>query len=198
MKPFRMTLQFLTTNSLLARRRLLLLAVLALGLGWLNWHTSMDPGVVNAVVRSTAPLTPKDTASFPASPTTISLNALPRQQDRPLLEIGEVDPFVAEIPKPVQRVKAPPPPPVIAIVAPPPPEPPPLNLLYAGRMTTPEGNSIVYASMGETSIVLIPGLDLPNGYKVTKITERVVEFSYPALNRTARLDIPAPQEYETR
>ena len=189
----------LQAGKSIGRYRLPLLGVVALALVWLNLGTSPDKEVVNAVARPGATPTLPDPANTPGGSLTKGLNTSTQQLNRPMLELSEVDPF-APAPKPIDRVKpALPPPMTVAVIAePPPPEPPPLNLLYAGRMTTPDGSFVVYATMGDTSMALTPGLDLPNGYRVTKITARAVELSYPALNRTTRLEIPPAQKYETR
>jgi hypothetical protein len=75
---------------------------------------------------------------------------------------------------------------------------PPLGLRYAGRMTTPEGQQVVYVALGDTSLTLAIGQNLPNGYRVDAITPSAVEFTYPPLNTTARLELPEPPRYEIR
>ncbi|RFO98329.1 hypothetical protein DIC66_00020 [Rhodoferax lacus] len=159
---------------------------------WLTIRTPPVGNVVPAVERAVqATMAPAGTTSA----------ALPEALDRPALVPSDVDPFMPEAPKALPLAKPPqaPPAPVMVVAQPPaPPEPPPLNLAFAGRMTAPDGSKVVYVTMGETALVLAPGLELPNGYKVTQINARSVEFSYAALNRTARLDIPPAQKYETR
>ncbi len=75
---------------------------------------------------------------------------------------------------------------------------PPLNLVFAGRSTAPDGQQSVYALFGETSVTLKPGLTLPNGYRLESMTTLYAEFSYPALNTTARLEFPSAPTYEIR
>jgi hypothetical protein len=68
--------------------------------------------------------------------------------------------------------------------------PPALNLRFDGRMISPSGIPMIFASFGDTPIVLSVGRGLPNGYVVKSITDRVVEFDYPPLGTSARLDLP--------
>lgn len=75
---------------------------------------------------------------------------------------------------------------------------PPLNLVFAGRVTSPDGLQSVYVLFGETSLTLKPGLTLPNGYRLESMTAQSAEFSYPPLNTTARLEFPAAPKYEIR
>jgi hypothetical protein len=78
------------------------------------------------------------------------------------------------------------------------PTAPVLDLRFAGRMTAPDGGLLVFATLGDLPITLFVGQSLPNGYRVDRISERVVELSYPALGTTARLDLPEPPKYEIR
>lgn len=181
---------------MLSRYRIVLLLGVALVLVWLNLGAPRGTEVVGAVQRSGA-------AAATATPTTPVLpqsvgNAMAAPWSRPPLEAMLRDPFAPEAPKPVAVAKPPPPAPPVPIAPPPPPQAPPLNLAFAGRMTAPDGKLVVYLTQGDSSFSISPGQNLPNGYRVDAITERAVEFSYPALNTTARLDLPAPQKYETR
>ena len=184
-----------------SRYRFMLLSVVVLGLLWLNLGADRSTDVVKAVVRQL----PSDINSDAAYTSSVPLQGATKiavLNERPVLEVGEQDPFAPEVSRPVNQVKPAPPPlplPVLAIAAPPSvPELPPLNLIYSGRMTTPEGNTLVYATLSDEPIALMPGTELANGYRVTKITERTVELIYPPLDRAARLDLPATQKYETR
>ena len=71
-------------------------------------------------------------------------------------------------------------------------------MTFAGRMTAPDGNQMVYVTYGDASISLAAGQTLPNGYRVEAITARAVQLSYPPLNTTARIDLPEPPKYEIR
>ena len=65
-------------------------------------------------------------------------------------------------------------------------------------MTRPDGAQTIYASFGETPVVLTTAQVLPNGYRVVAIKDRVVEFTYPPLNTSAKLDLLEPPRYEIR
>ena len=65
-------------------------------------------------------------------------------------------------------------------------------------MTAPDGTQLVYVNAGDASLTLVAGQNLPNGYRVESITAQAIELSYPPLNTTARLDLPAPPKYEIR
>lgn len=181
---------------------MLLLVTSAAALLLLNL-TAPSSGVVQPVERSASAssLVVAPTIAMTTSRLSAGDTPLPSQLDRPMLELTDKDPFVPEVPKPV-AIKPPPAPPImpaqVAAVAPTQPEPPPLNMVYAGRMTTPEGKEVVYMAMGDASVAIEKGMELPNGYRVTSITERQVEFFYPPLNRTQRIDLPTPNKYETR
>lgn len=183
---------------MLARYRIHLLLAVALSLAWLNWHSPPGVEVVNVTERSASlsvaastGLASKQPAQSPSS------FPLPEQLNRPGLESARNDPFVLPPPPPVVVKLAPPPVPV-APPAPPPPMAPPLDLRYSGRMTTPDGQQVVYVALGETSLTIAVGQSLPNGYRVDAITPRAVEFTYPPLNTTARLELPESPKYEIR
>ncbi|WP_342617565.1 hypothetical protein [Rhodoferax sp. GW822-FHT02A01] len=175
------------------RYRLVILLGAALLLVWLNL-SAPAPGSVVSPTSVVAAVVRPDSASRVSAP--VSAEAL--STERPALELNDKDPFAPELPKPAPPPVVQKPVPVVAPPPPPPPEPPPLNMVYAGRMTTPDGTTVVYMATGDTTVALTPGLDLPNGYKVLTISERAVEFSYPALGRTTRLDLPPAQKYQTR
>ena len=200
MKSLHNAAQVGTLSHWLSRYRLFLLFVVALALVWLNLGANSNTTLVSPVVRSLRNPISVNTDSSQAGAQAIGPSTNYLQIDRPMLEINDADPFAPEIPKSAARVQPTLPqalPPVV-VAEPGPPEPPPLNLLYAGRLTSPDGTLVVYATLGELSLALTPGLELPNGYRVTKVTSRAVEFSYAALNRTAKLEIPPAQKYETR
>jgi hypothetical protein len=130
---------------------------------------------------------------------------LPEQLERDTLEAAKRDPFSVVAPPPVTSApqKLPPaPPPIVPVPAPamaaPVPMAPPLNLRFMGRMTSPDGQHMIFASLAESPVTLSVGQELPNGYRVDSITDRIVQLSYPALGTTARLDLPEPPRYEIR
>jgi hypothetical protein len=122
---------------------------------------------------------------------------LPTKLNRVALEHAGRNPFVLSAPTPVlvaKPVTASPPPP-----APPQaPSPPAVNLSFAGRMTAPDGSQVIYVNYANEPLAIGVGQTLPNGYRVDAITARAVELSYPPLNTTARLDLPASPKYEIR
>jgi len=67
---------------------------------------------------------------------------------------------------------------------------PALNLRFEGRMVSPAGVPMIFASLDGTTTVLSVGQGLPNGYVVKSIGANAVEFDYPPLGTSARLDIP--------
>jgi len=150
-----------------------------------------------------------EAAKFPSSAASaVQIQPVPGPADKPALEREPLraalrDPFVAE---PVPASVPPPvPAPTAKALKPPqelPPSPPPtapaLNLQFSGRMRDPAGALIIYAALGNETVILAPGTELANGYRVVKITDQSVELLYPALNTTARLQIPAAPAFEVR
>lgn len=67
-----------------------------------------------------------------------------------------------------QPVAPPPAPPPVTQSSPPPPPPPPPapTAVYAGRLNTPEGQTLVFLRDGSQTIVAQPGAVLNNGYVV--------------------------------
>jgi hypothetical protein len=76
--------------------------------------------------------------------------------------------------------------------------PPPLNVRFEGRITSTTGAHLVYASYGDTGLVLTSGQALPNGYIVKSVGDQAVEFTYPPLGTTARLPLPPAPTQEIR
>lgn len=182
----------------MAHYRIYMLGGIVFALILLNWHSPAVVETVNVTARSAllSTMGSTDIASSRSSQM-LSSSPLPEHLNRPQLESARNDPFVLPAP----------PTPVIAKVAPPPvqvppptPQPtaPPLNLRYTGRMTAPDGKQVVYVAYGETNLAIATGQSLPNGYRVDAITSRAVEFVYPPLNTTARLELPELPKYEIR
>jgi hypothetical protein len=151
--------------------------------------------------RPTAPRAP-GLASVPPS-ALLAPGGLPADASRPVLEAAVKDPFAAVAPAPtpvVATIKPHTAPPTTPQIAAPPPEPvaPPLNLRFAGRMTGPDGRLAVFAIAGNDAVTLTPGLVLPDGYRVDRITPEAVELTYAPLNTRARLDLPPAPAHETR
>lgn len=136
---------------------------------------------------------PAATAPAPAAAASAA-QAIPSTLHRSPLVPADWNPFAGWTPPP-----PPPPPPVkVAPAPPPPPVPPPLNLVFIGRMTAPDGKESVFVTHNGASLQLAVGQTLPNGYVVKAIGERAVDFDYPPMNTTARLDLPEPPRQETR
>jgi hypothetical protein len=78
------------------------------------------------------------------------------------------------------------------------PTAPELGLQYAGQMTTPSGERQVFAMQQDQLMTLRVGAVLANGYVVQSVESKVVRFLYPALNTTARLNLPDAPRFESR
>lgn len=182
---------------MLGRYRIYLLLGVASLLAWLNLRAPANTEVVQATERSAsvASLSAPDPAQLTYASQTA---ALPAQLNRPALDPANRDPFVVWTPPPPVVIAKPAPVVPVVVAPPPPPQPPPHNLTFAGRMTAPDGSQLVYVNSGNTSLTLVAGQTLPNGYRVESITAQAVELSYPPMNTTARLDLPAPPKYEIR
>ena len=167
------------------RRMVLYGLVFAAGLG--VWLKLRPP---SAVATPTSP----GNASMPPAPAASASPALPAHLSRPPLQQADWNPFAGWTPPP-----PPPPPPVkVAPTPPPPPSPPPLDLSFVGRMTAPDGKESIFVLHQGNSLQIAVGQTLPNGYVVKAITPRAVEFDYPPMNTTARLELPEPPRHETR
>lgn len=157
---------------------------------------------VTSTATSTTPSAPRSgKAAAPASPAAHSPAAAagrstlePALRD-PFMPVAAPAPTALRVP-PLVQVQKPLESSVPASAAP--PAPPPLDLRYAGQMTAPDGTQVVYATHGQNTLVLATGLELPNGYRVEKVSPRAVELIFPALNASARLDIPSPPPFELR
>jgi hypothetical protein len=132
--------------------------------------------------------------------------ALPTELERLLIStdfsVAKRNPFVAIAPVPqiVKKVAiAPAPPPQPSIQAPPqPPMMPPLNLKFVGRVTEPNGNRLVFASLNELPVTLNIGQTLSNGFRVDAIKDNAVELTYTLLGTTTRFDLPKPPTFDIR
>jgi hypothetical protein len=179
----------------LVRYRMHLLLGAAVLLVLLNLFGPAATDTVGVVQRTG----PAATAVGPAvADASLPKPAPPGPLQRPMLEPAVRDPFAPPAPPPVvvpvAKVVVPPPSIAVPVV----PSAPPHNLSFAGRMTAPDGRTLLYVSAGEGSMAIAVGQMLPNGYRVEAITEHAIELIYPPLNTTARLDLPAPPKYEIR
>jgi hypothetical protein len=128
----------------------------------------------------------------------VVLSAATYAQRAKLTSAGQ-DPFAGYAPvpkaaKPKMRVIAPPLAPMAAAL----PTAPELGLQYAGQMTTPSGERQVFAMQQDQLMTLRVGAVLANGYVVQSVESKVVRFLYPALNTTARLNLPDAPRFESR
>ncbi len=134
---------------------------------------------------------------------------LPTDLERMLIttdfSVGKHNPFVAVPPAP-QIVKK-----VVAAPTPPPQQPqpsiqasaqppmmPPLNLKFVGRVTEPNGNRVIFASLDENPVSLQVGQTLSNGFRVDAINDNAVELTYVSLGTTTRFDLPKPPIFDIR
>lgn len=131
---------------------------------------------------------------------------LPTELERMLIttdfSVIKRNPFVAVPPAPqiVKKVVAAPiPPPAPSVQAQPqPPMMPPLNLKFVGRVTEPNGNRVVFASLNENPVSLNVGQTLSNGFRVDAIKDEAVELTYTLLGTTTRFDLPKPPTFDIR
>lgn len=171
----------------------------ALAIAVLVWR-EMAPGP-----SAVASAVPAATLRAPPERSTQSAVLVP---SRPRLEPALRDPFAAEAAPPPMPPAPPAAAAVVAPLAPPapptpppepqPPAPPTLNLHFTGRMLTPAGELVVYARVDGKHVLLAPGVELANGYKVARITPTAVEFSHGPLNASARLPLPPAPALEVR
>jgi hypothetical protein len=177
-------------------------------LGWWWLGTSKSASITVNASSSTRPVATGGSNSLsalrdPATVAAASATKLPQELVRDHLEPATRDPF-AYLAAPVPPApKQPPPMPVTIlptpiIMAAPAPSAPQHNLRFIGRMTTPDGQQLIFVTLAEAPITLTEGQNLTNGYRVDSITDRAVQLTYVALGTRARLDLPEPPGYETR
>jgi hypothetical protein len=197
------------------RHRVIGLLGVAVFLTWLNLQSPVPIGLVEPSERSATLLATHQSGSAGRqAPNLQAISAAataPGALYRPVLELADRDPFgLGVLPKPatslVQVPTAPAVPtaptvaPTMPVAAPLPAAPngPPVNMVFAGRMTAPDGTLNVYVVFGENTLAITAGQILPNGYRVDAISARAVELRYPQLNTTTRLDLPELPKFETR
>lgn len=182
--------------------------VLLLGLSWLWWNTLSK-------TKDSSELKPT-LVSHPR-PTIIDLQAsiaLPTSVSRPSLEISDRDPFAGSlrvlvppitlkksVPLRPQVVEAPVPRGFMTASQPltaPAPSPPALNLRFIGQSISPEDERLVYAQLGQETVLLTKGAKLTNGYQVVDVQPKRVILLYAPLNYTTQLMLPDPPKYEIR
>lgn len=116
---------------------------------------------------------------------TSAVAPLPR---RPELGQALRDPFARVIEQPAAPV--PEPQPAVEVAAEPPPSPPAMSYRFLGRMTTPEGQMLVYLSKGAAAVSVSVGSELEDGYVVKAIREDSIDIAYPPTGAVLALQIP--------
>ncbi len=130
-------------------------------------------------------------------------NATPTNTHRPLradIRPAKRDPFdLAPV-----AASVPPLPPVVvaapvAAVAPlQPVMPPPPTLAYSGRLRAPDGRWLVMVQLEDgRPVALEVGKELANGYRVERLSDRVVELLHPQTQHLMQLAVPAAPRFET-
>lgn len=89
-------------------------------------------------------------------------------------------------------------PPVVAVVPIQPVMPPPPTMAYTGRMRAADGRWLVMAQLENGHpVALEVGKELGNGYRVERVSERVVELLNPQTQHLMQLAVPAAPRFET-
>ncbi len=179
--------------------RKLVLGLLAMGIAWMWW---------NALSKNKAPSARTAQAAASARNTNLAepqaIITLPTNIQREALENAQRDPFAILVPPPPKAVAIKKPaPPAMPVPVPPPfavaaPSPPPLNLRFMGQATSPDGERMVYAQLGQETVLLAKGMQLSNGYQVVSIEAKWVNLLFAPLNYSAQLVLPDPPKYEIR
>lgn len=118
--------------------------------------------------------------------------ALPARLPVVELERATFDPFAgvqpAQPPAPASAASALPR--AVPIAEPTPPAPPAISYRFLGRMTDPEGKSVVYLAGSGRELQVSVGTTLPEGYVVESMDEAGVHLRYPPLDARAIVSIP--------
>lgn len=155
--------------------------------------TDTSPRIVAAVEprlteRDSLPPAPERRAI--ASPAAPSLPPLPATWTPTRLAAAQRDLFAPADARPV----APPPPAAPAPAQPPAPPPPPptpeMRLRYLGRMQTPQGETLVYLSAGDTALPVKKGDTLDNGFVIDSIDDDGIHLLYPPNQQRLVIAIP--------
>ena len=178
-----------------------LLGAFAAGVWLVEMSFEENPSEVSGTQRRNSPMHPTGSemrrGRLDAPQGELALLGLPSEsEERPVLMPAQRDPFAllaAPVSAPIVK-----PPAALPIAEPVAPSAPPHNLSFAGRVTNPDGHELVYVSSGDTSLAIFPGQVLSNGYRVEAITKQAIELSYPALNTSSRIELPALPKYEIR
>ena len=86
-----------------------------------------------------------------------------------------------------------PPPPPVAAAAPEAPSVPPLPFKYFGRLTE-NGKTEVYVMRGDDLITVAAGSKIDNEYRVDRISEESITFTYLPMKQKQSLDLAAVQQ----
>lgn len=131
----------------------------------------------------------------------VSANVTPGGPLRVDIRPAQRDPFqlapvAASVPPLPPLVMAPPP--VAAVTPLPPPMPPPPTLVYTGRMRAADGRWLVMVQLENGHpVALEVGKELGSGYRVERMSDRVVELLNPQTQQQMQLAVPAAPRFET-
>ena len=112
--------------------------------------------------------------------TELNIDKLHRELEQP----GGNDPFA---PKSFA-----PPPPKTAALAPAKPSAPPLPFTYLGKVVD-GGKTSIFVARGDENYSLEPGQTIGGAYRVDRITERDVTFTYLPMKKRQTLHLPASE-----
>lgn len=157
----------------------------------------VSPTAVAVLIAGRAAVPAKPAAAQPVKSIISTLKSATIGAAPPGLAPATRDPFAPIANAPQQQAEAKVPKPA-GSAAPAVPTAPPLNVRFEGRMSSPSGEKLVYASTGDGSVMLSVGQALPNGYIVKAIGDNGVDFDYPPLGTTAHLDLPPEPRQEVR
>lgn len=152
------------------------------------WVGRQAPVLVAAVQRTGA------RAELPAPLARALQRApLPARLEPQAIEPSQRDPFVPVLPPQPKPAPAPALPPA-QVTGPPPPPPlpsaPAVRARFLGRMVTPSGDTLVFLSAGDQTMLAQAGDVLDDGYVVDSVTDQAVTLRYPALDVKVTLPLP--------
>lgn len=152
-------------------------------------RTSEHPqGAVVAAVERPEPerlvMTPVVSGQLPRS-------NLPAVLPAQVFEAADRDVFApVERPVPPNLKQLPPQPQSFTPPVAPPPMAPPLRYRFFGRMTTPDGQSLVLLARGELVVQIAVGTLLEDGFRVDALQDDRIQLSFPPLGVVVELPIP--------
>ncbi|WP_293998503.1 hypothetical protein [Sphaerotilus sp.] len=156
--------------------------------------TDTSPRIVAAVeprltARDSLPLAPERRAIAPQA-TAPSPPPLPATWTPTRLALAQRDLFAPADARPVAPPTTAAPPPAQPPAPPPPPPTPEMRLRYLGRMQTPQGETLVYLSAGDTALPVKKGDALDNGFVIDSIDDDGIHLLYPPNQQRLVIAIP--------